>query len=255
MYDNILIISRCNLAQGVLSMQRNDFFISYSGPVDHSYAIDIQKRLKCLMLKSVISEDEYDNQDITEKIKKELESSEYQIIIISPDSLKTAWVHQELGYFLGLKDEQKQFLLIRGYRNQVPFSDPKKFGFLKGLHALRFVRKKKANRSRRGTKNQSLEYCLNTLVKSMIEQEIIKSKDQKIKLCHDLPCHNDSVNHEMRYVEVGMEVYLPNKFRCPMCGHDHYIDSLTWELLPTILISDEDKLENIEREARTEGVK
>nr|CBH38062.1 hypothetical protein BSM_15390 [uncultured archaeon]CBH38447.1 hypothetical protein BSM_19240 [uncultured archaeon] len=252
-YDNILIIGRYKLAQGVLGMQKNDFFISYSGPVDHSYAIDIQKRLNCLMLKSVISEDEYNNQDITERIKKELESSEYQIIIISPDSLKTAWVHQELGYFLGLKDEQKQFLLIRGSKKHVPFNDPKKFGFLKDFHALRFVRKKRAKRSRRGIIDQSLEYCLNTMVKSMIEKQIIKSKDRKIELCHDLPCHNDGVNHEMAYVQTGTEVYLPNKFRCHICGHDHLIDSLTWELLPTILISDEDKLENIEREARTGG--
>ena len=255
MYDNILIIGKCKLVQGVWSMQKNDFFISYSGSVDYSYAIDIQKRLNCLMLKSVISEDEYDNQYIIEKIKKELENSEYQIIIISPDSLKTAWVHQELGYFLGLKDEQKQFLLIRGSKNDIPFSDPKKFGFLKDLTALRFVRKKRAGRSRRGTMDQSLEYCLNTMVKLMIEKQIIKSKDRKIKLCHDLPCHNDSINHEMIYVQAGREVYLPNKFRCHQCGRDHLIDSLTWELLPTMLISDEDKLENIEREARSEGVK
>lgn len=253
--DDIFIVCRSNLAQGVWSMQKNDFFISYSGPTDHSYAIDIQKRLNCLMLKSVISEDEYDNQDITERIKKELENSEHQIIIISPDSLKTAWVHQELGYFLGLKDEQKQFLLIRGSRNQVPFNDPKKFGFLKDFQALRFVRKKRGNRSRGGTIDQSLEYCLNTMVKLMIEKQIIKSKDLKIELCHDLPCHSDSVNHEMVYVQTGTEVYIPNKFRCSKCGHDHPIDSLTWELLSTILISDEDKLENIEREARTEGVK
>jgi hypothetical protein len=204
------------------------------------------------MLKSVISEDEYDNQDIIERIKKELESSEYQIIIISPHSLKTAWVHQELGYFLGLHNEQKQFLFIRGPKKHVPFNDPKKFGFLKDFHALRFVRKKRARRSRRETTDQSLEYCLNTMVKSMIEKQIIKSKDHKIKLCHDLPCHNDSINHEMVYVQAGREVYLPNKFRCHKCGHDHLIDSLTWELLPTMLISDEDELENIERKARIE---
>ena len=93
------------------------------------------------------------------------------------------------------------------------------------------------------------------MVKSMIEKQIIKSKDRKIKLRHDLPCYNDSINHEMVYVQAGREVYLPNKFRCHKCGHDHLIDSLTWELLPTMLISDEDKLENIERKARIEGVK
>jgi hypothetical protein len=244
------------LAQGVWSMPKNDFFISYSGSTDHSHAIDIQKRLNCLGLKSVISEDEYDNQNIVEKIKKELKGSQYQIIIISLDSLKTAWVHQELGYFLGLKDEQKQFLLIRGYEKHVPFNDSKKFGFLKDFNALRFVRKRRSKRLRSGNIDQSLECCLNKMVKLMIEKQIIKSNNQKIELCYDLPCHNDRIKYEMIYVQTNMEVQLPNKLTCPECGHDHTIDSLTWELLPTTTITYEDKLEDMEMEARSrEGVR
>lgn len=218
-------------------------FIGYVGNVDKKIAKICESRFATCGADPILSEETYEDDDIQNKIFDQLGKSNQFVAIHSARSLQSAWLHQELGYFLGYRHGNKAGIHILA-RSPDDASDSRKIAMCCSKNYLAITR---SNRDADYSEHQSwtkknqdtLQSALDMLVYKMISDKILVTKrvtslqlgpHKMIELHEDLLCCGPSKGFvPYRVYNHGWVIKLLGGFTCPRCNAQYGIDPLTWE--------------------------
>jgi hypothetical protein len=221
-------------------------FIGYVGPEDKKVAKICERRFASCGLHPILSEEVYEDEEVQDKIIAELKEADSFVAVHSSRSLDSAWLHQELGFFLGRRGGRRQGIHILARSSELA-NDPRSTAFCCTKNYLAISRMKRGDgfseRVRWAKKYQdTLESALDMLVSKMIHDGNLKSKKasnsqfgahQLFVLHEELPCCGSSrVEVPYRSFHGGWVIKFLRGAACPRCKTQYDLDRLTWEAIP-----------------------
>lgn len=221
-------------------------FVGYVGPTDREYAEICGSRLRNAGLQVIVSENEYATEYIRNKLKKELNNAAIFVAIHSKSSLDSAWLHQELGYFLGKTRGSTRNLHIVSSK-VVQVNNPRKMGLLANYECLpiRRLRRSKACFSKpemSEANEHTLETALDRITIKLLDEGVIKGRlhatahsERTVRMRWELPCCGvmRTIPIPIRRMHSAHSLCILSNARCPECGEFYGIDRLSWDLIPT----------------------
>jgi hypothetical protein len=218
-------------------------FIGYVGKADKKFAQICERRLSVCKQSPVLSEETYEDEDVRKKIIKQLKGADRFVAVHSSRSLESAWLHQELGFFLGRHGGRIQGI---HFLTRAPKSakDQRNTALCCSEDYLSILRMRResgfSEKQQWSIKNKhTLESALDMLVSRMISEQRLKTRRERkppsgnhsfLKLRMEFECcGRGDVEIPFRSYHGGWVIRFLASPVCPRCGRRYGFDTLTWE--------------------------